>query len=262
MNQVSKISGIRWMVVLFFLLTIIMNYIAQINPFNGQTNGEVSDKYSTLITPADYAFSIWGIIYLALGIYVFYQALWAPTEQKVFDKIGKWLIVSFITTSLWLPAFQYELLGLSVLIMLVILLSLIMTNIILLKDKTIMGAERVLLKIPFGLYLGWISVATIVNTTVLLKYTTTFFLSASEILWLWIILAVGFILVILVTKFSRNVSVSLVFAWAYFAIGNKESQTEDTTTIAIIAAIVLLVVSAIFAFQFYSTSRKVGFGGR
>lgn len=256
MNQISKVSGIRWLVVLFFLLTIIMNYIAQVIPFNGQTNGEVSDKYSTLITPADYAFSIWGVIYLALGIYVFYQALWAPTDQRVFDKIGKWLIASFITTSLWLPAFQYELLSLSVLIMLLILIALIMINIILLKDDTIVGNEQILLKIPFGLYLGWISVATIVNITVLFKYSMSVFIGADELLWLWIILTVGFVLAVMISNWSRNVSITLVFAWAYLAIGKKENQSEDTELITILATILLLLISAYLAYRFYAFNKK------
>lgn len=256
MNQISKVPAIRWLVVLFFLLTIIMNYIAQVIPFNGQTNGEVSDKYSTLITPADYAFSTWGIIYLALGIYVFYQALWAPTDQRVFDKIGKWLIASFITTSLWLPAFQYEWLWLSVLIMLMILVSLIMISIILVKDKTILGGERIWIKIPFGLYLGWISVATIVNITVLFKYSMSVITGADELLWLWIMLVLGFVLAVFISNWSRNVSVVLVFAWAYLAIGKKENQSEDTVLITIMATILLLLISVYLAYRFYASYKK------
>ncbi|MDF9797431.1 benzodiazapine receptor [Catalinimonas alkaloidigena] len=261
MNQLSKVSKIRWLVILFFLLTIITNYIAQVNPFNGQTNGEVSAKYSTLITPAAYAFSIWGVIFLALGIYVFYQAMWAPVELKVFNHMAKWLIASFITTSLWLPAFQYELLLLSLIIMFLILFSLIRISSILVKDKTISGSWRIWLKIPFGLFLGWIAVATIVNTTVVIKYAVVSIGSIDEQMWLWITLALGFILAILISKWSRNASISLVFAWAYFAIGKNESQTEDSLILATTGAIMLLLISIFFMYSFYKSSENVGFKG-
>lgn len=251
MNQVKDIRPIRWAVIFFYLLTIVINYISQVIPFNGQTNGEVSDKYSTLFTPADYAFSIWGLIYLALGIYVFFQALWASPEKDVYDKIGKWLIVSFITTSAWLPAFQYELIALSVLIMLLILFSLIQIAVILVKDKTLSSQERGWLKIPFGLYLGWISVATIVNIAVLWKYGNWPLLGMGELSWLRIMLGIGFVLAIFISQKSRNGVHALVFVWAYFAIGFKEGQEDHIFTYAASVAIILFIVDIFMIYRQY-----------
>lgn len=256
MNQIKNIKPIRWAVVFFYLLTILINYISQAIPFNGQTNGEVSDQYATLFTPADYAFSIWGIIYLALGAYAFFQALWASSDKQVYDKIGKWLILSFVATSLWLPAFQYEQIALSVLIMLVILFSLILIAIILVKDESLERRERGWLNIPFGLYLGWISVATIVNVAVLWKYSNWLTLGMTELNWLFIMLAIGFILAILISNKSRNGIYALVFVWAYLAIGFKEEQSETIFTYAVSGAVILLIIVIFMLYRQYKLSQR------
>lgn len=256
MNAINKISPIRWAVIFFYFLTILINYISQKIPFNGQTNGEVSDKYHTLFTPADYAFSIWGIIYLALGVYVFFQALWASHDKQIYDRIGKWLIVSFVTTSAWLPAFQYEQIGLSVLIMLIILFSLIQIAILLVKDTSLDRRERGWLNIPFGLYLGWISVATIVNIAVLWKYGQWPLLGMNELTWLLVMLTVGFVLAIIIGHQSRNGVYILVFIWAYLAIAFKEGQSETVFTYAVSAAVLLLIVAIFLFYRLYKLKKQ------
>ncbi|WPP51068.1 TspO/MBR family protein [Catalinimonas niigatensis] len=255
MNQIKNIKLLRWAVVFFYLLTILINYISQAIPFNGQTNGEVSDQYATLFTPADYAFSIWGIIYLTLGAYVFFQALWASSDKHVYDEIGKWLILSFVATSAWLPAFQYEQIALSVLIMLVILFSLIRITIILIKEESLSRREKGWLKIPFGLYLGWISVATIVNVAVLWKYGQWPLLGMNELTWLLVMLAVGFILAIIIGHQSRNGVYILVFVWAYFGIAFKEGQSDTVFTYAVAAAAFLLILDIFLLYRQYKLKK-------
>lgn len=256
MNQIKDIKMIRWAVIVFYFLTILINYFSQTIPFNGQTNGEVSDQYSTLFTPADYAFSIWGIIYLALGAYSFYQALWASADKQVYDKLGKWLIVSFIAISAWLPAFQYEWIALSVLIMLLILFSLIRIAILLVQDNSMRRKEKGWQKIPFGLYLGWISVATIVNVAVLWKYGSIPLFGLDEMSWLMFMLAIGFLLAILISHKIRNGVYALVFVWAYLAIGFKENQPEEIFTYTSLAAITLLVISIFLFYRQYQLGKK------
>ncbi len=259
MNQIKNISLLRWSVVFFYLLTIVINYISQVAPFNGQTNGEVSDKYATLFTPADYAFSIWGLIYLALGVYVFFQALWAPPENRAYEKIGQWLILSFLATSAWLPAFQYEMIGLSVAIMLIVLVSLTMITIILAQDTSIDLSTKRWLKIPFGLYLGWISVATIVNITVWLKYSSWTLWGMEEVSlwgigetnWLFVMLAVGVVLAVLVSKKGHNAIIALVFVWAYVAIAFQENQSHTIYIYALISAAILVVTSLYLLYRQY-----------
>ena len=164
MNAISRVKGIRWAVVAVFLITVFVNYASSTFLFGDQDTGDVSDQYSTLFTPADYAFAIWGLIYLALGAYVFYQAFQARPDQRLYDQIAPLLMVNLVANSLWLAAFQYEFIALSVLLMLVILATLIQLQIILTKDTTLPRQERNWIRVPFSLYLGWISVATITNS--------------------------------------------------------------------------------------------------
>lgn len=243
MKSPRQISPARWGVIIFYLLTILMSYLSQAIPFNGQTNGEVSDKYATLITPADYAFSIWGIIYLLLGVYVIYQGFFADKQTKIFDQIAPWLIVAFIATSAWLPFFQYEMIAFSVLIMLVILGALVQVSIMLTRDRSLSRRKKGLIRVPFGMYLGWISVATLVNISVLAKYGQWYLLGISEANWLLIMITVGFVLAVVVTYATGNLLYSLVFVWAYVAIAVKHYNENALLQFSLGAAIVLLIIS-------------------
>ncbi len=241
MKSIQTIGIKRWAVLIFYLATIVMNFISQTLPFNGQTNGEVSDKYSTLITPADYAFSIWGIIFLALGIYAFFQAFSQKADKRIYDQVSIWLIVAFVCTSLWLPAFQYEMIALSALIMLAILGSLIQVSIMLTQDRTMALKEKAWVRIPVGLYLGWISVATLVNLSVLAKYGGWYLLNFSEVNWLLIMITVSLVLALLITKATGNLVISLVFVWAYVAIAVRHSDENAILQCSLGAAIILFI---------------------
>jgi len=251
MKKANQIGVLRWAVLFFYVATILMNYISQAMPFNGQTNGEVSDKYSTLITPADYAFSIWGLIFLALGAYAFFQTFSRRADKKIYDQLGLWLIVALVSTSLWLPVFQYEMIAFSVLMMLVILGALIQTSIMITKDRSMGSREKAWIRIPFGLYLGWISVATLVNISVLAKYGGWYLLGISEINWLLIMITVAFVLAVIVTRATGNLLISLVFVWAFVAISVRHYGDNTILQFALGAAIVLLIIGlGLFLKQF------------
>ncbi len=96
MNALNRINGRRWGVVALYLTTIFVNYASTAFLFGDSDTGDVSDKYSTLFTPAGYAFSIWGLIYLALGAYVVYQAFWARQDEPLYDRLAPWLMVNLL----------------------------------------------------------------------------------------------------------------------------------------------------------------------
>ena len=245
MNNAKSVSTARWGVLVLFVATLAMNYLSQGVLFEGQTIGEVSDKYSTLITPAGYAFSIWGLIYLSLGVYVYYQTFRANPEHKVFDRVAPLLILNLIANSLWLIAFQLEYIALSALLMLVILASLIQITIQWVKDLSLPARLKAKVRIPFSLYLGWISVATIVNLSVLAKYTDWNVLGISEPTWVVIMTTVGAGLAILILLATHDVVYPLVFVWAYAAIAVAQSDDTRILTAALGWAGVLLVIDAV-----------------
>ena len=243
MNAISDVKGIRWAVVAVFLITVFVNYASSTFLFGAQDTGDISDQYSTLFTPADYAFAIWGLIYLTLGAYVFYQAFQARPNQRLYDQIAPLLMVNLVANSLWLAAFQYEFIALSVLLMLVILATLIQLQIILTKDTTLPRRERNWIRVPFSLYLGWISVATITNFALFIKYTGWQIPAVGEVTWVAIMVTVGAVLAIIIARATRDVIYPLVFVWAYAAIAVKQADIETILYVAIGWAVVLLVVS-------------------
>lgn len=63
-----------------FMLVVVLNVLSNALPINGQTMPEISAKYPSLFTPAGFTFSIWGVIYVALLLFVIYQAL--PSQRN------------------------------------------------------------------------------------------------------------------------------------------------------------------------------------
>ncbi len=246
MNSIGQISARRGAVIILFFITLFINYASNTFLF-GASTGEVSDKYSTLFTPAGYAFAIWGLIYLALGIYVFHQTL--KTERGgVYDQVAPWLMINLVANSLWLPAFQYEYIALSVVLMLVILGSLVQIY-TLISSHGFAAAKPVWTRAPFSLYMGWISVATIVNLALFIKYSGWQIPEASEATWVAIMLSVGVVLAMVVARVARDWIYPLVFAWAYVAIAVQQSGSELIFPAALGAAAVTTALGGITYWQ-------------
>ncbi|NVO86453.1 hypothetical protein [Hymenobacter terrestris] len=159
----------RWAAAAATVGNIALNYVSQAYPFNGQTNAVVSGKYPTPVTPAGYAFSIWGLIFLSLLAYAVWQLLPGQRRNLLPDLLARPLVLVNVLTGGWLVVFAYEQLVLSALVMVGILggLALIYGR---LRRQARREPDTVPLwvNLPFGLYLGWISVALVVNTTVAL----------------------------------------------------------------------------------------------
>lgn len=249
MKTTQSVSALRWGVVAAFVVTILVNYLSQALLFSGKSIGEVSDKYSTLITPAGYAFSIWGLIYITLGIYVYHQAFRADPEQSVYDSIALPLVLNLLANSLWVIAFQFEFIALSAVLMLVILATLIQISIVWVNDRTLPRSRKARLRIPFSLYLGWISVATIVNLSVVVKYTGWETLGLGEPTWVAIMTGVGAGLALFVMIATRDIIFSLVIIWAYVAIAVAQNDNSIIFIAALGWAAVLLVAGIFYGFR-------------
>ena len=111
------------------IVTIVLNYLSNTGIFNGNTMSTVSAAYQNLFTPAGYAFSIWGLIYLGLAAFVIYHAVVSfksNQENNVVLKVGWWFVISCIANCAWIFAWLYDYTGLSVIIMKMLLFSLVM----------------------------------------------------------------------------------------------------------------------------------------
>ncbi|UOG75507.1 hypothetical protein MTX78_02665 [Hymenobacter tibetensis] len=207
----------RWLAAISVLGNIALNYYSNAFPFNGQSMGTVSAKYPTLLTPAGYAFSIWGLIFLALTVYVVWQLLPAQRTSILPDAVAQPLTLASVATASWVVLFAYEQLLLSLLVMLLILGSLIIAY---------GRARRLVLadaaprwtSLPFALYLGWISVAATINSIIgLQRIGWQPALNLSMLLGL-LLLAVVVGLGLLISREFREVAFPLVVAWALVAI--------------------------------------------
>src|SRR5665647_96418 len=204
-----------------FLAVVIINALAVILPINNRTTQELSDKYPNLFVPKGITFSIWGIIYVLLLVFIIYQFIVAfrksSIERDIFEKIGILFFISCIFNVAWICAWHYEIVWLSLIIMVLFLISLISIYVRLGTGKPgIRNSEKIMINIPFSVYLGWITIATNANAF-LVKINWNKF-GISDQLWTVIVIAVG-IIITLATLFSRNdIFYCLVVIWALVGI--------------------------------------------
>lgn len=148
-----------------FILVIIVNIFSEILPLNDQTTGEVSNKIDVLITPSGFTFWIWILIYILCGIWVFRHFPYNRINLKLYQKSSPYFIISNILNCTWVFLWHYEQFFASVIVIMLLLLTLIVLY------MTIQKTEHSSIDlVPFSLYLGWISIATLVNIAYYLKY--------------------------------------------------------------------------------------------
>ena len=228
------------------VFTIIFNYLSNTGIFNGKTIANVSNQYQNLFTPAGYAFSIWGLIYLLLIGFVFYtgRSLFKPSQNEAdgfVEKIGWWFVVSCIANCAWILTWLYGFTGLSVIVLLVAFISLLMMVLEALKYNA-SSAQKWFINFPFQIYAGWVSVALIAATAAWLTKIGWNGLGISEITWTIILMIIASIIHLFMT-WKKNAPVfAFVAVWALVAIAaaNKEVSQEIYFTALIAAGIVFL----------------------
>lgn len=236
------------------VITLILNGLANALPINGKTTGELSDAYPNLFVPAGFTFAIWGVIYLALITFVIYQFIQAFSKneknQLFISKIGWIFLFSCLANASWILAWHYQYVALSLGIMFCILGTLIIIYQNLeIGLKPVSTAEKWLVHVPFSIYLGWISVATIANVTaVLVDFGWNGFNIAPEI-WTIIVLIVGVLIGLTVVENRKDMAYGFVIIWAYYGIVSKRMDLgADLYNSLVLTAIIgmVLITFAIF----------------
>jgi hypothetical protein len=214
----------QWVNVLAFVLTVVVNGLANALPLNGLETGEISDRFQIYFVPAGYVFSIWGLIYLALLGFTIYQALPSQRENPRLRSIGYWFAFGGLANIVWIFLWHYESFLLTWIAMLALLASLIVIYLRLdIGRAKVSLAEFWLVNIPFSLYLGWITVATIANITQVLFYLGWNGWGLAPETWALILLFVA-VLVGGAMAWSRgDVAYLLVLAWAFAGIAIKHT---------------------------------------
>ena len=233
-----------------FLGTIVINGLANALPLNNQTTGELSDKYPNLFVPAALTFSIWGVIYILLAIFVIYGLIVViknDTQKSAFiENIGIIFFVSSLVNIGWIFAWHYEVLPLSLVLMLVILGSLITIYLRLhigKSDST--PSEKYLVHLPFSVYLGWITIATIANVTALLVSVNWNTFGLGEQFWAVAVIIVGIAIALSVLFTREDIFYCLVVDWALLGILLKRlADSTPVQSVIIIAIVGMVLISA------------------
>ena len=241
------------------ILVLTVNYTSQVFKFNDTTIAEMSDKYDNLFTPAGYAFSIWGLIFLNLIIYSFYQAkrtFFSTKESDFVLQTGSWFFITNLLNAVWVIAFTYDFTALSVIIMFGILFCLI--QIIICTNMECWDAPIGIIAgvwWPICLYAGWISVATVANVATLLVKIHWNGWGISPEYWtkLMIVVIIILNLYLLVTRNLREFL--MVSVWALVAIYIRHRTTVDEIAwTALLTAILLFIAAGIHGYQNQDTS--------
>lgn len=223
------------------IATITINGLANALPLNGQTTGEISDRFRVYFVPAGYVFSIWGLIYLALMAFAIYQALPAQRENPHLRRIGYLFALSCVANSAWIFLWHYEFFELTLVAMFGLLLSLIAMYLRLdIGRAQVSTAEKWLVHVPFSIYLGWITVATIANVTAVLYYLNWDGWGIRPEVWAVIMLIAGTGIASAVSISRGDVAYILVIVWAFAGIAVKHAKTP---IVAITAGLMALIVA-------------------
>ncbi len=235
----------QFLVIIATVGVIVINYFAAQGYINGVTPEVISDKYPTFITPSGYAFAIWSLIYLGLIAFSIYQALPSQTDNPRFKNIRTVYIANCAANCLWIYLWHYDSILAALGVMFVLLGTLVLINVTLQKSESM--AETWLAQIPFSLYFGWVTVATILNFSIALVFLGVN-TSESTAIILSAILIVGATVLGLLIRFKLAIfAYPLAIAWALTAIAVKQS---GKTAIVVCAAfgVIALLVSALTAF--------------
>ena len=234
---------LRYANIIFFGLTVVINSLAGgTTLIGGQVTAAVSDANPTLITPAGYVFSIWGVIYMLLGVFVVYQALPSQQGKEYQSKIGWLFVLSSLINIGWLFLWQFEYLSLSVVLMFLLLATLISIYLRLGVGKSAVSLrERLAVQLPFSVYLGWITVASIANVAATLVSIGWDGFGISPETWAILVVAVALIITILMLFTRKDVAYSLVIIWALVGIGIKQSGNQTIVMLAEISAAIVAI---------------------
>ncbi|NLG28470.1 MAG: tryptophan-rich sensory protein [Chloroflexi bacterium] len=232
------------LVIVATLAVLVVNGLASYLPLNGVTTADVSDAFQVLFVPEGYVFSVWGIIYIGLLAYTIYQALPRKADDPDMRATGWIYIVSCAANAAWLFAWHWSKLGLSVILMLVLLVSLLAIYLVqVIGRRSVSKGKLWCVHIPFGVYLGWITVATIANVQDWLWSMGWGAFGLGPEVWALIMLAVGTLVTALMLRTRRDIAYALVIVWAFAGIAVK--QWANSQVVAIVAAVLAVVVAVL-----------------
>ena len=226
------------------VIALTVNILASTLPLNGQNTGEISDRFQVYFVPAGYVFAIWGIIYIGWIAFAIYQFGSAQKESPRLRNLGYLFALSGIFNAAWLFTWHYNIFGLSVLVMLTLLGLLVASYLKLNVGRTaVSSAEKWSVDVPFSVYLGWITVATVANVTDYLYFINWNGFGIAPQVWAVIMLVIACVLGLAMTLTRRDSGYVFVLVWSFLGIALKQSAEPLVANSAWAAAILMLVLA-------------------
>lgn len=245
-----------WSNIVAFAVMVFVNALAGGTKLIGGVNtAQVSNANPTLITPPGYVFAIWGIIYILLGIFVVFQALSSQKGKDYQKKIGWMFVLSCVCNILWIFLWQNQLIAISVVVIFLFLATLIVLyrRIGVGMNKISLG-EKLAVHVPFSIYLGWLTIASIANVSVALVSIGWNGFGISPVSWSILILIIATLIGLLVVVRRRDIAYGLVFVWAFTGIAIK--QGANPTVSLLTGASAILILMALIAVAILNRHKK------
>ncbi len=234
---------LKWTNLVVFLVTVAMNAAAVLLPLAGRTTQEISQRYEHLFTPANYAFSIWSVLYTILLINAIDGVRRPDPENANVNEARKYLIAANILNTLWLVAWHNLLVWLAWPIMLLILGSLILAY-RQLESAPLSGWAHWAQRVPVAAYLGWIAVATIANTGNFFVYVGWTGAPLEPTVWACILALVAGGIGAGLSRTLGGVAFCASLAWGLLGVMNRPSDGAALIGLYIALAVIAVFVSS------------------
>ncbi|MFI3283559.1 MAG: TspO/MBR family protein [Erysipelotrichaceae bacterium] len=250
----------RFLILATYILTILVNASANLLPLNGKLSKDISDMYRNLFTPASYTFSIWSLIYLLLAFYVGYMVIkkFNEEDEKHYQEIGLYFIASSIFNCLWIIAWHYNLILITLVLMALLFISVGRIYVLVQRRKDLIPS------IAFGIYYGWISIATIANVAIFLTFMKFDGFGIEPRFWTVATLILGFLIICACSYKNKDPFYILTGIWAYAGIFYEHIRfwkyaypiVIQTITVCVALMIVLCAFISYKRIKLYLDERK------
>lgn len=240
MNKDAK--GLSFLSFIMFIVMVAINILANTLPINGVTTAQVSDSYPNLFAPIGFTFSIWFIIYLALLLYSIYQIRNYKKEGFFLSAINRLFIISSLFNILWILSWHYKKIGLSTIFIILILVTLYRLNMAIEKNSLNSYQYR-FTYIPFSIYLGWITVASLAN---IVSFLVSIGIDGYNIFLNTFFIVLGLLLAMFYLIIYKNVFFGLSVLWAYIGILTKHIKVFDMEYKLILVVVGISIIMLVY----------------
>lgn len=238
-----------------FVAMVVVNVLANSLPINNITTREVSDLYANLFAPAPLTYAIWGLIYLLLAMYTLYQMGLFHGNQVFNSDLIRYINILFSTSSvlniIWIFLWHFQIIPASLIIMIIILICLAFINREF-KLEQLTTREKLFIRLPFSIYFGWITVATIANAVTFFVSIGWKGLGLSDAAWTVIVLFAGTVIGLAALLKNKDIEYGLVLVWTYIGIHIKHTSSVGfnnqypAVILAVIVCIIIFLIGELY----------------